>query len=112
MGTAERRLEMMRYLCRKRHATMAELAEMFGVSVRTIQRDILELTFLMPIEVRAGRYGGGVYVLSSYTMDRMYMSDRERTLLLRVRSLVEEQLSAEESGLLQEIIEKYTLPSA
>lgn len=49
MGTAERRLEIMKYLCRKRHATMSFLAEKFGVSVRTIQRDIFELTFMMPL---------------------------------------------------------------
>ena len=40
MGTAERRLEILNYLCQKRYATMPELAEKFGVSVRTIHRDI------------------------------------------------------------------------
>ena len=43
MGTAERRLEILKYLCRYRRATMPKLAEKFGVSVRTIQRDILEI---------------------------------------------------------------------
>ncbi len=112
MGTAERRLEMMRFLCRKRYTTMAELAREFGVSVRTIQRDIFELTFLMPIEVKSGRHGGGIYVLSSYTMDRTYMSEREKALLLRVRTMVEDQLSTEEKTLLGEIIQKYSLPGA
>jgi len=37
MGTAERRLEILKYLCRVRKATMPELAEKFGVSIRTIQ---------------------------------------------------------------------------
>ena len=40
MGTAERRLEILKYLCKKRHATMPELSEQFGVSLRTIQRYI------------------------------------------------------------------------
>lgn len=40
MGTAERRLEIYKYLCLARKATMPQLAKMFGVSVRTIQRDI------------------------------------------------------------------------
>ena len=51
MGTAERRLEIMKQLCRERHVTMPTLAKQYNVSVRTIQRDILELTFMMPIYV-------------------------------------------------------------
>ena len=40
MGTAERRLEIMKYLCKARFATMSDLAKKFDVSVRTIKRDI------------------------------------------------------------------------
>ena len=60
MGTAERRLEILKYLCRARKSTMTKLAELFGVSVRTIQRDILEIeaTFHVPIDVRCGKYEG------------------------------------------------------
>ena len=43
MGTAERRLAIMKYLCRNRYATTTELAQEFNVSYRTIQRDIFEL---------------------------------------------------------------------
>ena len=51
MGTAERRLEILKYLCKYRRAKMPQLAEMFGVSIRTIQRDILEIevTFHVPL---------------------------------------------------------------
>ena len=60
MGTAERRLEILKYLCKVRKATMPQLAQIFGVSVRTIQRDILELeaTFHVPIDVRCGKHHG------------------------------------------------------
>lgn len=53
MGTAERRLETLKYLCRYRRATMPQLAEKFGVSVRTIQRDIFEIeaTFHVPLDI-------------------------------------------------------------
>lgn len=39
MGTAERRTEIMRVLCRRRHETISNLADEFGVSTRTILRD-------------------------------------------------------------------------
>ena len=62
MGTAERRLEIMKLLCKERYMKMIDLAEMFSVSVRTIQRDIEELTFIIPLYAKSGRYDGGVYV--------------------------------------------------
>ena len=72
MGTAERRLEILKYLCKKRHATMPELSEQFGVSLRTIQRDIYEIetTFRVPIDVKCGKYDGGVYVIGNYSFDK------------------------------------------
>ena len=88
MGTAERRLAIMKQLCRERHATMASLAEQYNVSIRTIQRDIFELTFLMPLDIKSGRYEGGVYVIGDYTMDRMYMTEEELDLLIKVKKMV------------------------
>ena len=111
MGTAERRLEMMKLLCKRRHETMPNLAKEFGVSIRTIQRDILELTFLMPIYVKTGRHEGGVYVDEGYTMDRMYMSPEEIQLLLKVKKLVGDRLSSQELSSFERIINNYTKPS-
>jgi len=42
------------------------LAFEFGVSERTIRRDIDALSLVAPIYTQAGRYGGGVYILSDY----------------------------------------------
>lgn len=111
MGTAERRLEMMKLLCKRRHETMPNLAKEFGVSIRTIQRDILELTFLMPIYVKTGRHEGGVYVDEGYTMDRMYMSTEHIQLLLKVQTLVGDQLNSDERFSFERIIKNYTKPS-
>lgn len=108
MGTAERRLAIMKYLCQKRYVTMLELAEEFGVSVRTVQRDVFELTFLMPLYVKPGRYGGGVYVAETYSMDRMYMSGKETALLGKVKKLVGNQLTEEELSVLDGILTRYT----
>ena len=110
MGTAERRLEILKYLCKFRKATMPQLAEMFGVSVRTIQRDILEIeaTFHVPLDVRCGKYDGGVYVIGDYRFDRAYMHEDELRLLAKIQKLVKSQLSDNENSLLSQIIKTYT----
>lgn len=113
MGTAERRLEILKYLCRYRRTTMSQLAEKFGVSVRTIQRDILEIeaTFHVPLDIRCGKYDGGVYVLGDYSFDRAYMHEEELLLLSKVQSLVKNHLSEKENALLSQIIKTYTKAS-
>ena len=110
MGTAERRLDILKYLCKYRHATMAQLAKMFNVSVRTIQRDILEIeaTFRVPIEIRYGKYAGGVYIIGDYSFDRAYMHEDEIVLLNKIRELVKNQLTEKENGILSQIIKTYT----
>lgn len=109
-GTAERRLEILKYLCQKRHSTMPELAEKFGVSIRTIQRDIYEIeaTFHVPLDVRCGKCDGGVYIIGNYSFDRMYMRDEELALLAKLKSMVNDRLSEKENDLLAEIIKNYT----
>ena len=110
MGTAERRLEILKYLCRYRRATMPQLAEKFSVSVRTIQRDILEIeaTFHIPLDVRCGKYDGGVFVVGDYSFDRAYMHKDELDLLAKIQRLVSKELSEKEKELLSQIIKTYT----
>ena len=110
MGTAERRLEILKYLCRYRRATMPQLAENFGVSVRTIQRDILEIeaTFHVPLDIRCGKHDGGVFVVGDYSFDRAYMCDEELVLLSKIQELVKELLTEQERALLSQIIKTYT----
>ena len=110
MGTAERRLEIMKLLCKERYMKMIDLAEMFSVSVRTIQRDIEELTFIIPLYAKSGRYDGGVYVKEGYTMDRMYMTPQQTELLIKVKDIAKDKLSEKENKLFEYIIKSYTLP--
>lgn len=110
MGTAERRLEIMKLLCKRRYETMQNLAEEFNVSIRTIKRDIDELTFLMPLYAKSGRHDGGIYVDTDYTMDRMYMTDQEINLLKKVEKLTEDKLLEEEKKLFNYIIKYYGKP--
>ena len=66
MTPSERREAILRVLCQRRQDKIDNLAEEFGVSVRTIKNDIEELTLALPIETVRGRYGGGVRVADGY----------------------------------------------
>ncbi|MDO4554884.1 MAG: HTH domain-containing protein [Lachnospiraceae bacterium] len=54
MDTAHRRSEIVSILSTRRFITSKELAQEFHVSVRTIQNDILALSFDYPIYTKAG----------------------------------------------------------
>lgn len=114
MGTAERRREILRTLCRRRHETISNLAEEFGVSTRTISRDLEVLSITEPIYTQCGRYGGGVFVTDDYAMSKMYMTETELSVLQKVASFVESQafciLSKDEYRVLRNIISQYTKP--
>lgn len=86
VDVVERRLELIKILCRRRHDIMPNLATEFGVSVRTIQRDIDEISRIVPIYIRTGKYGGGVYIDEDYYMDRMYMNERELNVLRKIKN--------------------------
>ncbi len=57
MGIAERRVEIMRILYRRRYEKISNLAQEFGVSERTILRDIESLSITEPIYTQCGKYG-------------------------------------------------------
>ena len=114
MGTAERRAEIMRILCRRRHETISNLAEEFGVSKRTIQRDIDILSITEPIYTQCGRYDGGIYVTEGYVKDRMYMTEYELSVLHRLEGFAENKtvcdLNSDELLTLKNLITLYTKP--
>ena len=114
MGTAERRMEILRTLCRRRHETISNLAYEFGVSDRTIMRDIEVLSLKEPIYTQCGRYGGGVYISDNYSMSRMYMTDKELSVLNKLADYLKTSegylLDGEEKQLLDTIILQYTKP--
>lgn len=66
MSSSERRSEILKKLCMRKHDTVANLAFEFQVSERTIRRDIEALSLEAPIYTQTGRYGGGVYILDDY----------------------------------------------
>ena len=112
MGTSERRIEIIKYLCRKRHATMEEISKEFGVSVRTVQRDIdyLSGVMMIPIYCQSGKYEGGVYIDDDYRWDNMYMTLEQISLLIKVKEMVANKLSDKENIVLSEMIDLYSMP--
>ena len=113
METSERRREIMKIMCRRRYETMPNLASELGVSTRTIQRDIESLSLTEPIYTQSGKYGGGVYVVEGYYMDRMYMADEEVHTLEKLYLFAtgaSTTLTVGEISLLKHIILKYSKP--
>ncbi len=113
MGTAERRCAVLKILCRRRHETISNLASEFGVSVRTIQRDVDLLSRTEPIYTQAGKYGGGVYVVDGYSAERIYMTEAETALLRKVYAAAETHrtlLTDGEKRLLFRLISQYSRP--
>ena len=114
MGTAERRYEIMKILCRRRYETIRNLASEFGVSMRTVQRDIGVLSGTEPIYTQFGKYGGGVYIVEGYSMDRMYMNEQELNVLQKLYIAADEQdslLTDYEKSLLRSLISQYSKPT-
>lgn len=65
MNTVHRRAEIINILMIRRHTTANELAQEFGVSVRTIQYDIQALTPVYPIYTKQGE-NGGIFIREDY----------------------------------------------
>ena len=87
MGTTERRNEILKVLCRRGYETAGNLAFEFGVSERTVRRDIEVLSRNNPIYTKSGGHAGGIYIVGGYSPDRMYMSDAEIYVLKKLYTL-------------------------
>ena len=78
--TAERRIRIIKYLCKCRETTVEHLACRYGVSERTIRRDLLTLSLNHPIEMRQGK-GGGVYIMDGYRLGVKYLNENQEKLI-------------------------------
>lgn len=114
METAERRTALLKLLCRRRYETTKNLAMEFGVSERTIRRDIETLSLRESIYTKPGRFGGGVYVVEGYNMDKMYIGEKESAVLHKLLNFAERDpssiLSSDEICLLKKLIKEYSKP--
>ena len=107
MRTAnERRQEMIELLCERRYETLTNLANYFSVSKQTICSDISILTLSYPLETKAGRYDGGVYVAEGYYIGKQYLTDEQKELLEELTGTV----NSSQAKILQSIISKFARP--
>ena len=106
MNSLERRKEMIEYLCQVRHTTYEKLCYHFAVSLKTVKRDILELTLSYPIITKQGKYGGGIYIADGYYLGRQYLTDEQEKLLKELTGTVNEN----QAKILQQILSKFGNP--
>lgn len=77
-----RLFEIVYLLLEKNAITAKELSEHFGVSVRTIYRDIDILsTANIPIYTNKGK-GGGIHLLDNFILDKSILSEEEQNQIL------------------------------
>ncbi len=83
-----RLLEITTLLLIRRTITSRELAERFGVSARTIYRDVETLSAAgVPIYMSKG-HGGGISLLENYTLSKTLLSEQESaSILLALKTL-------------------------
>jgi predicted DNA-binding transcriptional regulator YafY len=83
-----RLLEITLILLNKKVVTAGELAERFGVTTRTIYRDIDELSAAgVPVFTNKGS-GGGISLLENYAINKAMLTEHERdSLLLALKTL-------------------------
>ena len=106
MKQAERQIRLIEVLYQRRTDTMDNLAREFGVSIRTIQRDLDELSSSHPIELIRGRHGGGVRMMDGCRSDRKYLTQSERETLESLCSVLEGRKLAD----VQSILRKFAIP--
>ena len=89
MDASERRREMMQLLSDRRHVKIEELARRFGVSARTVSRDLARISQVMPIYDRPGR-DGGIYVERNFRLAPVQLRSAEADALRRLLILGEQ----------------------
>ena len=84
----DRLIGILSVLLQKETVTAPELAELFEVSRRTINRDIDTLCYAgIPIRTKQGS-GGGIYIARGYRIDRTVLTSKDmQTILAGLRSL-------------------------
>jgi len=102
MTAAERRQAILEALCIRRHDTRENLAFEFGVSKRTIEYDVLELSLTYPIYTTQGN-GGGIHVVDGFYLDKPHLNEKEVALLSKILPT----LTGEDKKTMSEILKKY-----
>ena len=115
METSARRNAILKLLYSRQHDTIRNMAFEFGVSERTIRRDIEILSLTAPIYTVQGRYNGGVYIMPGFHLDKVYFSETQSAVIHKVHSFAENGqeclLTGTELVTLREIEAEFTNPA-
>lgn len=89
MNRVERIEELKLLLAEREYATVAELADDLGVSLRTLHRDLATLRDLgVPVRGLAGR-GGGVHLERGWSLGRVHLNELQAIGLLLSLAIAE-----------------------
>lgn len=102
MTAADRRMEIISILVVSGHATAKELAQEFGVTRRTILRDISSLSYGYPIYTKSGA-GGGIFIMDNYKPYNNTLTYTEQEWLKKKYNAAE----GEDKKILKRILRKY-----
>lgn len=90
-------------LLNKGTVTAGELAERFEVSVRTIYRDVEQLSMAgIPVYAKKGK-NGGISLAERFVLDKMMISEEEQQRILAALASLREIGAQEEEGILQKL---------
>lgn len=110
MDAPERRREMMKLISDKRHVKIEYLASAFGVSNRTVSRDLAKIAEVMPIYDQSGRHGG-IYVTDNYRYSDVCFGVSETGLIQKLIADSEAgipcRLSAGDVSILRGMLARY-----
>ena len=102
MGSVDRRMEIISILIARRQTTAKELAEEFGVTVRTIHNDIQALSPGYPIYTKQGG-DGGIFIGEYYNPYINSLSIKELEVLCELHEMTE----GLQKKILSQILRKY-----
>jgi predicted DNA-binding transcriptional regulator YafY len=98
-----RQFEILYILLNKRTSTARELAERFGVSMRTIYRDVDTLGLAgIPVCTEQGK-GGGISLMPEFVLSRSILSEAEQTEILSALQGLSGVKAAETDHVLQKL---------
>ena len=106
-SATERRQLVLEAISDRRQVKLDDLAADFGVSERTIRRDVELLSCSYPIVTVQGG-GGGVRAMDGWYVSRRYLQDDQEALL---RSLLP-GLQPEDQETMQRILSAFAKPSS
>lgn len=103
LRATERRHALLELICERRQEKMNTLAFELGVCVKTIYRDVQELSISYPIYTIAGSHDGGVFVADDYYLGKQYLSTEQQEVLV---SLLE-KCDKKEQKTIQSILNRF-----